>query len=120
MRLFKDSLLYKLIMVVLFFAAIYGGVKCIDLAIYHLAKQSNALSKGATRITESHFKQPEQCVFEKDNLSIFLTNVTEHKKGILAWKPFYVILLGLYVALAGIVVIKVVNTETCEFPKRKT
>ena len=119
MRLFKDSLLYKLIMAVLFFAVIYGGVKCIDLAVYHFGAQSNALSRGATKITESHFRQPEQCIFEKDNFSLFLNNITRHKDGVLAWKPFYVILLASYLVLACLVVVKVVNTETGEPSKRK-
>ena len=119
MRPFRDSLLYKLIVVVLFFAAIYSGVRCIDLAIDYFAKQSNALSKGATKITESHFRQPEQCLFEGANFSLFLNNITRYKNGVLAWKPFYVILLTSYLVLACLVVVKVVNTETGEPSKRK-
>jgi hypothetical protein len=120
MRLFKDSLLYRLMMVVLFFIAVYSGVKCIDLAIYHFAMQSDALSKGATKITESHFKQPEECVLHNGNFHLFLETITRHKEGILASKPFYVILLGLYLALACIVVIKVMNPENGELPNVET
>ena len=83
----------------------------LDLVIDEFIMHEGILSKGATKITISHFRQPEKNTFKKHNFGLFLKEVTRHKGGILALKPFYVILLGLYFVLACLVIIKVICTN---------
>jgi hypothetical protein len=97
-----------------FLGSIYYGVKIVDLAIEQFLVHQSILSKGATKITKSHFRQPEESVFNKGNFNLFLEKVTEHKEGILAWKPLYVVLLGLYLVIACLIIIKVICTDNSD------
>ena len=85
-----------------------------DQVIDHFAVQLDILNKGATKITRSHFKQPEESILNKRGFNVFSKNVTRHKEGILAWKPFYVMLLGVYFALACLAVMKLMYSENVD------
>jgi hypothetical protein len=103
--------------IILFLCATFYGVTMVDLIIDHFVMHQSILDKGATKMTKSHFRQPEKSIFDNDNFSLFLDNVARHKKGVLALKPFYLILLGLYLVLACLVIIKVICTDSSGPPE---
>jgi len=116
----KQNKWSTLLAMIFLLGSIYYGVKIVDFVIDHFAMHQSILNKGATKITKSHFRQPEQSIFSKDSFSLFLENVTKYKGGILAWKPFYVILLGLYLGLACLVIIMVISTDDSGSPEIET
>lgn len=80
---------------------IYFGVIAIDLIAKKVLFENIAHDKGATKITLRHFVQPKENIFLHPGQFIqFLDKVVQNKEGILAWQPFYVILLFLYIGLA--------------------
>lgn len=107
----------KLLAMLFLLGSIYCGVRLIDFAIDHFSLHQGMLNQGATKITRSHFRQPEKSIFDKDNFSLFLENVTRHEEEVLALKPFYVILLGLYLVIACLVIIKVICTDNSGSPE---
>ena len=107
-KVFKNSVLYRLVLVLFLLGSIYYGVKLFDLGIDRFVMHQRILNNGAMKITKSHFRPPEGDIFHKGNLSLFLDNVTQHKSGIFAWKPFYLGLLGLYSIGCCLVVLKVI------------
>ena len=111
---------YRMLGVILLLCGIFYGILMVDLVIDQFVMHQGILSKGATKITKSHFRQPERNMFSKHNFSLFLEEVTRHKDGILALKPFYAISLGLYFALACLVIIKVIGTDNGETPEIRT
>ena len=108
-HLFNKTFWVRMIGVVLLLSAIFYGVKMADMVINRFLISKGMLNKGATTITQKHFRQPEESVFNSENFTQFLENVTKHKKGILAWKPLYVIGLGVYLILACFVMFEVIT-----------
>lgn len=98
----------RMLGLVVLLCLIYYGVKTADMVTDRLMMSHGLMEEGATKITKKHFTQPETRVFNSENFSIFLDNVTKHKEGILAWKSFYVVILFIYLVLMCLVIINVV------------
>ena len=91
----------KRLIIIAALLVLYFGVIAIDVIAKKVLFDNIAQDKGPTRITLRHFVQPKENIFlHPDQFKQFLDKIVQGKEGVLAWQPFYVILIVLYVGLA--------------------
>lgn len=91
----------KRLIIIGLFLAIYFGAVMIDTIAKKVLLKNTHLNKGVTKITLRHFVQPTENIFlHPSELTQFLDKIVEGKEGLLAWKPFYLILMLFYISLA--------------------